>query len=300
MLQPGRSVSRCLFSRCALAALQGIKVCQPVCVDVVVASTHRIGKFRAGLHRHDVVQRLDGGIHPADLRQLRLAALRKLLRSGSLLSCLGALLRLLGPAEDLLDLRRLHQGLLQPLRCQPSGLEVVCQLGVGRGRLECSPVLHVFYGLARKRILDPGLAKDLFFPLCPLRRQGGVDRLPLLPLSAGRGLLAAGLLVLRLLRLLRRSVLRFRLRLCRVIFRFFGLCRGGDLLPVFACRSLVSVRGGGSLLVCAFFGLRQPKLLIPIHRVPSCPSGRHLLLPALPLSFLPAVMRRSVPVWIRL
>nr|DAM06524.1 MAG TPA: hypothetical protein [Caudoviricetes sp.] len=168
MLQPGRSVSRCLFSRCALAALQGIKVCQPVCVYVVVTSTHRIGKFGAGLHRHDVVQRLDGGVHPADLRQLRLAALRKLLRSGSLLSCLGALLRLLGSAEDLLDLRRLHQGLLQPLRCQPSGLEVICQLGVGRGGLECSPVLHVFHGLARKRILDPGLAKDLFFPLCPL------------------------------------------------------------------------------------------------------------------------------------
>ena len=33
------------FRRRALAALQGIKVCKPVCVDVVVASTHRIGKF---------------------------------------------------------------------------------------------------------------------------------------------------------------------------------------------------------------------------------------------------------------
>nr|DAM06523.1 MAG TPA: hypothetical protein [Caudoviricetes sp.] len=112
--------------------------------------------------------------------------------------------------------------------------------------------------------------------------------------------MAAGLLVLRLLRLPLRSVLRVRLRLCRVIFRFFGLCRGGDLLLVCAFRSLVSVRGGDLLLVCAIFGLRQPKLLIPIHCVPSCPSGRHLLLPALPLSFLPAVMRRSVPVWIRL
>ena len=203
--------------------------CKVIGVEVVVAAFHIFVKLLGFRHREQVAHGLDARIELSDLADL-------LIDLSLGFRFLGCPFGFFAAAKDLLRLlygRAFLDRSIQAFRRQPSGLEVLLQLGGVIRLLPAAELLNVADRLARDGVLQAGLGEKvvhfrfgplLFLLACLLH--GRVDGGLLLLTAALCRHFAA--LLLGLLSC-RRSLLRFRFRFRRFLRLGPSLCRFGGL-----------------------------------------------------------------------